>query len=561
MAMCNAPWYRRLTPVPQALVTIVIALLLQALIMTVPTGQHLYMSLQLLIIAYPVLADDLAAPHYVLRWLVIFGFWWVNHPWLDPTALAVGTLLALTAAVVYPIRNTVHYRWWANTIFALWLCCLFWYHMPGTTIAIQVRYSLMYLVMNAYAFITWSHDQREAQAKEALAAKVNYDTLTNAGSLSKFRADANQEFADAQQHHAPMTILAMDIDNFKNVNDTFGHPAGDAALIHMAALLEDFLQDVDANYRLYRTGGEEFAVLLPGQTTDEFLPTAQQCLETVRRAHFDYHGRSNRLTVSMGMTEWHPGDQSVNDIIQRADHNLYLSKQRGRDCITMNDQTPETSHLREVTLTYAFYTQPIVNINTADVFASELRLRTYDDGEWRRADDFNVGASTLTHILMHVAEQLSVHRLNGDFSLAELQTTAIHDGLIEFNRDANVTFTIELTAIPDQATFLQVARDYRQYGIHIALANTGWDISYADACAVIDQVDMVKFTMDQPGPDGYSPTQFAKISEWRNLAESHHLPFVMHGIDSDRDLKLARTMGIKYGQGYYFSRSVLPRIV
>ncbi|WP_054651482.1 EAL domain-containing protein [Lacticaseibacillus pantheris] len=124
-----------------------------------------------------------------------------------------------------------------------------------------------------------------------------------------------------------------------------------------------------------------------------------------------------------------------------------------------------------------------------------------------------------------------------------------------------MTFTIEITNITDRATFIRVAQQYHQLGFQMALANSGWDISYTDACAVIAEVDMIKFTMDQPGPDGYTPAQYTKVSEWRNLAASHDIPFIMHGIDSDTDLKLARGLGIQYGQGYYFSRSVLPRIV
>lgn len=561
VAMCNAPWYTRLQPILQTMVTIGLAVVLQGIIFSASSGQHLYMSLQLLIISYPVLEDNISGAHYALRWGIILAFWWANHPWFSSITVVMDLLLILLAVIVYRFREQVHYEWWANSAFALLLCCMYWFRMGDTTLGLQFRYEVLFLIMNGYAFMTWTHDRREAQAKAELAAQVNYDTLTNAGSLAMFRADAYAAFVDAQRQHCDMTVLTMDVDSFKNVNDTFGHSAGDAALIHMAALLEDFLQDVDANYRLYRTGGEEFAVLLPGQNTEQFMPTAQQCIETVRRARFDYHGRSNRLTVSMGMTEVHPGDRNVEDVIQRADHNMYLSKQRGRDCITVNGDTPETSHLREVTMTYTFFTQPIVNINTSDVFASELRLRTYEDGEWRPPVNFDISAASFTHILTHVADQLSVKRLNGDFSLTELQTPAIRDGLVQFIRQAAVTFTIEITNITDRATFIRVAQQYHQLGFQMALANSGWDISYADACAVIAEVDMIKFTMDQPGPDGYTPAQYTKISEWRNLAASHDIPFIMHGIDSDTDLKLARGLGIQYGQGYYFSRSVLPRIV
>jgi diguanylate cyclase (GGDEF)-like protein len=130
---------------------------------------------------------------------------------------------------------------------------------------------------------------------------------------------------------APLSLIMLDIDHFKVINDTFGHPAGDLVLRDVAAMVKRSVRDVDV---CGRYGGEEFVVLLPMTPMDGALLVAERIRETIRARLFDLRGESRQVTVSMGVaTAMGQGTRAV-ELIAAADDALYHSKQNGRDRVT-----------------------------------------------------------------------------------------------------------------------------------------------------------------------------------------------------------------------------------
>jgi diguanylate cyclase (GGDEF)-like protein len=164
---------------------------------------------------------------------------------------------------------------------------------------------------------------------EALVA-ASRDPLTKTNNRATFDMTLTQEVSLAQRHGTPLSLVILDIDRFKEVNDQYGHAAGDCVL---RAFAERVGRCVRASDVLFRYGGEEFVIVL--RSTD--LPGARHLAERVRRAvadmRVDCGVSSVRFTVSAGVANLAPGDDA-RALLAKADKALYRSKAEGRNRVT-----------------------------------------------------------------------------------------------------------------------------------------------------------------------------------------------------------------------------------
>jgi diguanylate cyclase (GGDEF)-like protein/PAS domain S-box-containing protein len=175
-----------------------------------------------------------------------------------------------------------------------------------------------------------AHEQL-ARSNEELARLAAFDSLTGLANRRRFDESLEEAFRGARRENEPLSLLMMDVDRFKQFNDGYGHPAGDACLRRVAMALRGVSRrpgDLVA-----RWGGEEFAMLLPRTDADG----ARVVAELVRRAVYvlaieHRHGVQGRVTLSVGMHTLVPGLQaSVAELVAGADRALYVAKQGGRN--------------------------------------------------------------------------------------------------------------------------------------------------------------------------------------------------------------------------------------
>lgn len=158
----------------------------------------------------------------------------------------------------------------------------------------------------------------------SLASSAIQDTLTGVFNKGYFSAYLDYEIARAQRKHTTFSLIMLDIDNFKNVNDTYGHRRGDYALKTLVEVVKKDKRNADV---LARIGGEEFIILLP----DTKLSNASLLAERIRRNIEEYPFEEiGKLTVSFGATEFTPSDNS-DSILRRVDSALYLAKENGKN--------------------------------------------------------------------------------------------------------------------------------------------------------------------------------------------------------------------------------------
>lgn len=136
-----------------------------------------------------------------------------------------------------------------------------------------------------------------------------------------------------------MSLIALDIDHFKKINDTYGHPTGDLILIECVRLLKEvFSRDSDF---VARIGGEEFAIILPECSYDHALKKADEALNRIRRETYVVDDVKIKFTISMGIAELAHGED-VESWIKRADQALYHSKTTGRNKYTLAEPPGES---------------------------------------------------------------------------------------------------------------------------------------------------------------------------------------------------------------------------
>ena len=165
---------------------------------------------------------------------------------------------------------------------------------------------------------------------EYLKHLATTDPLTHAQNLRSFRDILEHEFRMARRYNRPLSLLMLDIDHFKVVNDTHGHPSGDYVLKELTVILKQVTRDSDI---ISRTGGEEFTVLLTGADAQRAATYAERIRTEVFAREFVVYGDKIHVTVSIGATTY-PSDAEITDpemLVQLADQALYSAKEDGRD--------------------------------------------------------------------------------------------------------------------------------------------------------------------------------------------------------------------------------------
>ncbi len=168
---------------------------------------------------------------------------------------------------------------------------------------------------------------RLRQRLEAERANALTDPLTGAPNRLAFDQRMEAEFARWQRHGHPLSLVVMDIDHFKRINDTFGHKAGDRAL---KAIVQALRQHVRGSDFMARVGGEEFVLILPDTDLEGAERVAEKIRAGIERSEFAYKGQPVPVTVSGGITQFREGD-TPESAFERADEALYRAKREGRN--------------------------------------------------------------------------------------------------------------------------------------------------------------------------------------------------------------------------------------
>ena len=199
---------------------------------------------------------------------------------------------------------------------------------PFTPSILRVRLKNMLQIKQLQDLLKDQRDKMEQMATR--------DPLTNLANRRSFRLSLKDEFNRFIRYGDPMSLLIADLDHFKKINDTYGHPRGDAVLKETARIILDAMRTVD---HVARFGGEEFVVIMPSTDLDGAYIAAQRVRAAIEGNHFEGLPEIGALTVSIGVTTLLENVEDMDGLIKMADDALYRAKANGRNRVERAEGT------------------------------------------------------------------------------------------------------------------------------------------------------------------------------------------------------------------------------
>ncbi len=174
------------------------------------------------------------------------------------------------------------------------------------------------------------------ESNHALLELSNTDPLTRLNNRRCLMDSLEREFKRSERSKSPLSLIMLDIDHFKKVNDSYGHQEGDVVLVALADMLRRHLREYDMAARF---GGEEFALVLPDTEIVRAVQVAERLRESASEMTFSGILKNLKLTISLGVACYPRGNRikSVDDLIRIADYALYNAKGAGRDRVEVMD--------------------------------------------------------------------------------------------------------------------------------------------------------------------------------------------------------------------------------
>jgi diguanylate cyclase (GGDEF)-like protein/PAS domain S-box-containing protein len=417
------------------------------------------------------------------------------------------------------------------------------------------------------------------QTQERLTHLANVDVLSGLPNRGRVRQLLGESLRSATTGNVPCAIMFLDLDGFKPVNDTFGHPKGDAVLRAVAKRLVD---QVGHDGHVGRMGGDEFAIVLTdAQSRKKIEQLADRIIQTIKEPYV-IDQIEIRIGVSIGCAFGPIDGATVDDLILKADLALYQAKDAGKGCARFfsselqseqEDRVRLEADLRQAISSKQFYLvfQPLINAKNQKLVGFEALIRWNHPqrglvppnvfipvaeetglmpaiGEWVIDEACRAAATWPEHIT--VALNISPKQI-GMASLPNLVSECLARYKVAGNRiELEVT---EGVFLGDNGSTLDVLKRLRQLGVGIALDDFGTGYS---SIGYLNKAVFHKLKIDGSfvREAGSRPENVAIIQSIVQLAKSFRMTVTAEGVETAEDFERMRDLGCDIIQGYLFGK-------
>ena len=459
-------------------------------------------------------------------------------------------------------------------------------HASGGTIPVEVSSSPMTSDDGTVTGVQWiARDVTERkQFEQELMHMANQDFLTGLANRRRFEDELHRQIEHSVRSKRGGAVLWLDVDSFKDINDSLGHQAGDRVLISLAETIGGAIR---ADSLLARLGGDEFAVLIPEASRGEAERCARRVLEAIRRSVATVDNRRVTVTASMGIVLFPSHATAVHELLARADLAMYYAKEQGRNQCRVHDpgdgweadQKTRLDWIERIDSALAedrllAYVQPVMRISDGSIDRYELLLRMESEdglilppsdflplaertGRIREIDRWVVrrGIALISERAQTPAQiRLDVNLSGRAFSDSEL-LTLIRSEIARTGIDPAL-FGVEVTetaAVTDMSKAREFINALRDIGCRVALDDFGSGFSSFYYLKNLP-IDTLKI-------DGSFVQQLCTNVEDRHvvramveLSRGFGIDCTAEYVEDQKTLELVREYGVTYAQGFHIAR-------
>lgn len=436
----------------------------------------------------------------------------------------------------------------------------------------------------AGAVVTFRDITERKSHEEQLAHQATHDTLTGLANRAILDDRLGFLIERATREKSSVALLLLDLDRFKEINDSLGHGAGDELLRSMAMRLTDLMRDSDTVARL---GGDEFVILVEMNTADSAIPVAQKILEALNTP-FIISGHEVFASASIGISLYPKDGANGEDLLKNADVAMYLAKKHGRSQFRFYNEKMNASSVERLNLETSLrravdngelllYYQPQVNLHSGEIIGAEALIRwqhpemglvspakfiplaeetglIFPIGEWVMRTACaqiktwqNAGVVTPT-----VAVNLSAHQFRQRHLVKMTTGVLLGSGIDARYLELEMT---ESAVMEDADRVIKVLRELKEMGATISIDDFGTGYS---SLSYLKQFAIDKLKVDQSfvREIARDPSDAAIVIAIITMAHSLGLKVIAEGVETEGQLEYLRSHDCDEMQGYFFSRPV-----
>ncbi|HEB85797.1 MAG TPA: EAL domain-containing protein [Gammaproteobacteria bacterium] len=425
---------------------------------------------------------------------------------------------------------------------------------------------------------------QEKKSEQRILYLANHDSLTGLHNRNHFQDQLAHQINYAVRFKLEGSLLFIDLDQFKYINDTLGHQSGDKCLISAAQVLHASLREVDFIGRL---GGDEFGIILPRTNQEGALKVAQNLLQNLARQTLFPDNLSITLSASIGITLFPTHGASPSELLARADAAMYTAKRNGRnhahvyseadkELLNMQTKIHWESRIRHALDNDLFilHYQPIVDLRTNHIAHYEALLRMQDeDGSLIYPSDFleiaerfglisDIDKWVLNKSIQVQGETrrgrepvtLAVNLSGRHFGNTEF-VQLVKDALKKYNADPHALIfeVTETAAVENFAQAKSFIESLRNLGCRFALDDFGMGYSSFQYLKNLP-VDMVKIDGNFVRNLHQNHDDRVIVKAMSELARGMHINTVAEFVENEEIRRLLQEFGIDYGQGFHIAR-------